>query len=93
MTLPLPYMPGVPAAGHIAVNGFWHPGAVNGCRKPPCRPHEPAWVAAVTAVGPGSYRAVLRRGREERRCEHVHKHHDTALRCARGWARDLNGGT
>jgi len=29
-------MPGVPAAGHIASNGFWHPGKEDGCSK--CEP-------------------------------------------------------
>ena len=29
------YIPGVPAAGHIAGNGYWHPGALDGCPKCP----------------------------------------------------------
>ena len=29
---PFPYIPGVPAAGHIS-RGFWHPGAIDGCGK------------------------------------------------------------
>lgn len=33
-----PYIPGVPAAGHI-YRGYWHPGRVDGCRKCP-RPHQ-----------------------------------------------------
>ena len=33
-----PYMPGVPAAGHI-VRGYWHPGREEGCPK--CRPAPP----------------------------------------------------
>ena len=32
------YMPGIPAAGHVA-NGFWHPGAARNCHKTPC--YEP----------------------------------------------------
>lgn len=31
-----PWLPGVPAAGHIARNGFWHPGAAESCPKQPC---------------------------------------------------------
>jgi hypothetical protein len=30
------YIPGVPAAGHISTNGFWHPGNLNTCPKSPC---------------------------------------------------------
>ena len=32
---PYPYLPGVPAAGHIS-RGFWHPGKPDGCPK--CEP-------------------------------------------------------
>lgn len=35
---PYPYMPGVPAAGHI-YNGYWHPGKIDGCPKCP-KPKE-----------------------------------------------------
>ncbi len=31
-----PYIPGVPAAGHVTSKGYWHPGPVNGCQK--CEP-------------------------------------------------------
>lgn len=31
--------PGVPAAGHVAASGFWHPGRIEGCVK--CEPPEP----------------------------------------------------
>lgn len=31
-----PFMPGVPAAGHITSSGHWHPRGVNGCSK--CQP-------------------------------------------------------
>jgi hypothetical protein len=34
MSKAYPYMPGVPAAGHI-YNGFWHPGRIDGCPKCP----------------------------------------------------------
>lgn len=30
------YAPWVPAAGHIARNGYWHPGAPDHCPKTPC---------------------------------------------------------
>lgn len=30
-----PLIPGVPAAGHVARNGAWHPGPIAGCRKCP----------------------------------------------------------
>lgn len=33
---PWPVQPGVPAAGHIARNGAWHPGAAFSCRKGTC---------------------------------------------------------
>jgi hypothetical protein len=33
-----PYMPGVPAAGHVTGQGFWHPGAIEGCVK--CTPKK-----------------------------------------------------
>lgn len=38
-----PYIPGVPAAGHIASGGFWHPGRIDGCPKcePPKTPKRP----------------------------------------------------
>lgn len=32
-----PFIPGVPAAGHIARNGFWHPGSIDNCPKSPCK--------------------------------------------------------
>lgn len=38
--VPIPgrnYIPGVPAAGHIATNGYWHPGGINNCHKDPCK--------------------------------------------------------
>ena len=28
-----PYMPGVPAAGHITSGGHWHPGTISNCTK------------------------------------------------------------
>jgi hypothetical protein len=31
---PYPYMPGVPAAGHIS-GGYWHPSGIEGCPKCP----------------------------------------------------------
>lgn len=31
-----PWIVGVPAAGHIARNGYWHPGPVTACPKTPC---------------------------------------------------------
>lgn len=34
------FIPGVPAAGHIAANGYWHPGFARNCRKPPCKKKE-----------------------------------------------------
>jgi hypothetical protein len=39
-----PYLvvPGVPAAGHIASNGFWHPGRIEGCPKCPQQEARPA---------------------------------------------------
>lgn len=36
MTKSWPYMPGVPAAGHVTAKGFWHSGAADGCPK--CEP-------------------------------------------------------
>ncbi len=32
---PYPYLPGVPAAGHIS-DGYWHPGAISTCQKGTC---------------------------------------------------------
>lgn len=32
-----PAFPGIPSAGHVADNGFWHPGAEETCPKTPCR--------------------------------------------------------
>ena len=29
-----PYVPGVPAAGHVTARGYWHPG--NGATCPKC---------------------------------------------------------
>lgn len=44
-----PYMPGVPAAGHITAGGYWHPGGIDNCtkcadppRKEPPRDDHPA---------------------------------------------------
>lgn len=38
-----PYMPGVPAAGHIT-GGAWHPGAISSCRRcTPAEPERPGW--------------------------------------------------
>lgn len=34
-----PYKIGIPAAGHIASGGFWHPGAGETCVR--CNPPEP----------------------------------------------------
>lgn len=34
-----PYMPGVPAAGHVTARGWWHPGRIEGCAK--CPPPDP----------------------------------------------------
>jgi hypothetical protein len=34
-----PYIPGVPAAGHIAA-GHWHPGPPETCTKGPCADKE-----------------------------------------------------
>lgn len=31
-----PAVPGVPAAGHVARNGYWHPGTDSTCQKSPC---------------------------------------------------------
>jgi hypothetical protein len=45
-----PYMPGVPAAGHIS-GGFWHPGQIDGCAKCPHPPH--AMVAEYQQVETG----------------------------------------
>jgi len=28
-----PYLPGVPAAGHVTSHGAWHPGRIDGCPK------------------------------------------------------------
>lgn len=41
---PYPLIPGVPAAGHVAANGFWHPGRPKGCPKclPPQKPRTKA---------------------------------------------------
>jgi hypothetical protein len=36
MSGPWPFIPGVPAAGHIERGGFWHPGAIESCRKGRC---------------------------------------------------------
>ena len=33
-----PYMPGVPAAGHVTSGGHWHPGRIDGCVK--CEPRR-----------------------------------------------------
>jgi hypothetical protein len=30
-----PYIPGVPAAGHVTSRGYWHPGPIDGCAKCP----------------------------------------------------------
>ena len=35
-----PVRPGVPAAGHVSANGFWHHGAVANCHKQPCHVHH-----------------------------------------------------
>jgi hypothetical protein len=32
---PYPFMPGVPAAGHISSRGFWHPGSADNCHRCP----------------------------------------------------------
>jgi len=36
---PWPWMPGVPAAGHVTSGGHWHPGAISTCAR--CNPPEP----------------------------------------------------
>ena len=38
MSGPWPYLPGVPAAGHITSGGWWHPGRIEGCPK--CRTND-----------------------------------------------------
>lgn len=37
-----PYIPGVPAAGHVTERGYWHPGRIDGCPK--CPVDRPAVV-------------------------------------------------
>jgi hypothetical protein len=60
---PLDMIPGVPAAGHLSVNGFWHPGRADGCPKPPC-----ADVQRVQQLRRSSATSpVDRRARAERR--------------------------
>lgn len=44
-----PMMPGVPAGGHVARNGFWHPGGESSCPKTPC----PEARATPLQVGDG----------------------------------------
>jgi hypothetical protein len=34
-----PLRPGVPGAGHVTSQGYWHPGRVEGCVK--CEPPKP----------------------------------------------------
>jgi hypothetical protein len=34
-----PFLPGVPAAGHVTGGGWWHPGKADGCVK--CEPYNP----------------------------------------------------
>ncbi len=46
-----PYVPGVPAAGHVTASGFWHPGRVEGCVK--CEPSESRWVCPAPGCGVG----------------------------------------
>lgn len=36
-----PYVPGVPAAGHVTSKGFWHPGRIEGCPKCESPPPPP----------------------------------------------------
>lgn len=36
MTRGWPVIPGVAAAGHVAANGAWHPGADQSCLRAPC---------------------------------------------------------
>lgn len=43
------YLPGVPSAGHVATNGYWHPGGSGTCGKTPCREDR----ATPLAVGDG----------------------------------------
>lgn len=38
MAGPWPYVPGVPALGHVTARGYWHPGRIEGCPK--CEPSE-----------------------------------------------------
>lgn len=35
-----PFRPGVPAAGHLTLQGWWHPGPISGCAK--CGTNNPA---------------------------------------------------
>lgn len=49
-----PVMPGVPAAGHVASNGFWHPGSVDNCDKTPCSERTSAKVASTDPGWVGS---------------------------------------
>jgi hypothetical protein len=38
-------IPNVPAAGHVSVKGYWHPGSPRGCSKcfEPSRPAPTQW--------------------------------------------------
>lgn len=44
MTRGFPVLPGIPGAGHVAVNGYWHPGSEGSCQKGPCYVHEHHWI-------------------------------------------------
>jgi hypothetical protein len=49
------HIPGVPAAGHIASNGYWHPGRIKGCHK--CEPPEPRLRDGVYDVTTATFSA------------------------------------
>jgi hypothetical protein len=36
-----PMVPGVPACGHVARNGAWHPGSERTCTRTPCKTDDP----------------------------------------------------
>ena len=53
---PWPYMPSVPAAGHVTARGFWHPGRPENCRK--CPP--PTQRRSLMTERPGTTLVVTR---------------------------------
>jgi hypothetical protein len=91
-----PAVPGAPQAGHIASNGFWHPGHADTCPRTPCaedrhdtdRRHAQLGVAvflvAALAVGAWAFYTGARQVGSLVECRQLEVNTDPGDDCPQG---------